>query len=232
MQTLQSGLQLVLIYAIPILFAITVHEVAHGWVANRLGDPTAKLLGRLTLNPIKHIDPIGTVLVPLLLLLIPGIHFIFGWAKPVPIDWQKLKNPSRDMALVAAAGPLANVIMAIIWFILLKISMAELTLTYPLQGCILSYLEYAINNSLWLLAMSIVGVSINTVLFVLNLLPLPPLDGSRIVSSLLPPKARLRYNQLEPFGFIIILLLLFTQVLQIIMMMPLAILCDWLHFGG
>ena len=190
-------LQKIAIGVLPVLFAITVHEVAHGWVAMRLGDRTAMMLGRLTLNPIKHIDPIGTLLIPGLMLAFSP--FIFGWAKPVPVTWENLRNPKRDMALVAAAGPAANLIMTLMWAGIMKLSLllpASLAMaTQPL------------------LYMGIIGIKINLILMVLNLLPLPPLDGSRIVSSLLPDKLSWRYSQLENYGLLIVLALLATGVL-------------------
>lgn len=182
---------------LPILFAITVHEVSHGWVALRCGDRTAKIMGRLTLNPLKHIDMIGTVLLPGVLILMHA-PFIFGWAKPVPVDWRNLRNPRRDMALVAFMGPLSNFIMALLWGLLLK---------YTFDPTFLSG---------WMI-MAQTGVMINVVLMVLNLLPLPPLDGSRVVSSLLSPRAAYQYNKLERYGFIIILILLLTNTLSAIL---------------
>lgn len=197
-----SLIQKIAISIIPILFAITVHEVAHGWVAHKLGDPTARMLGRLTLNPIKHIDPVGTILVPGILLLLGG--FIFGWAKPVPITWQNLKNPRRDTALVAVAGPLSNLLMAIFWSIMFRVAIG----LHP----------QPVNFAFALLTMSQIGVIINIVLMVLNLIPCPPLDGSRVVSSFLPPKVAYQYERIEPYGFFILLGLLATGILQRIMM--------------
>lgn len=195
------------IWILPVLFAVTLHEVAHGWMAKRLGDPTAQRLGRLSLNPIKHIDPIGTVLVPGLLLLM-GTGFIFGWAKPVPITWGNLRQPRRDMALVALAGPGANLLMALMWAAI---------------GRFAPYLP-----SMWaarpLFYMSIAGITVNIVLMVLNLLPLPPLDGSRIFSALLPGRLAWRYNQLEPYGLWILLLLVGTGALGWILGPPVMIL--------
>lgn len=190
-------IQMVAIYAIPVIFAITVHEAAHGLVASYFGDQTARLSGRLTLNPIKHIDPVGTVALPLVLLALGGI--IFGWAKPVPVDWRNLRKPKQDMAWVAAAGPAANGIMMLLWA-----GLAKLTLAYSdlFQG-------FAVP----MLYMARAGVTINIVLMVLNLVPIPPLDGSRVVSSLLPPRMAIAYNRIEPYGFIILLVLLVTGVL-------------------
>ena len=187
----------IVVAAVPIIFAITVHEVAHGWVAGKLGDPTARLAGRLTLNPVKHIDPLGTIVVPLVMIVLTP--FAFGWAKPVPVDWRNLKQPRRDMALVAAAGPGANVLMLLLWTLLLAALFTA--------GNAVSYQEYL------LIEMAKVGVIINIVLIALNLLPLPPLDGSRIVTAFLPPEAARRYNLLERWGLPILVVLIFTGVL-------------------
>ncbi len=185
-------IQTFLIYAIPILFAITVHETAHGWTALQFGDHSAQMLGRLTLNPIKHIDPIGTILVPAILYFTSG--FIFGWAKPVPINASALKNPKGDMLWVAIAGPAANFIMAGLWLIVIIFSINT--------------------NSQFLATMGQVGIQINLILAVLNLLPLPPLDGSRVVSSLLPNRLSYSYEKLEPYGLFILLGLLLLGVFQ------------------
>lgn len=185
-------LQRVVVWALPVLFAITVHETAHGWMALRLGDPTALMLGRVSLNPIKHIDPLGTVLVPGLLLLLGG--FLFGWAKPVPITYENLRHPKRDMALVAAAGPLSNLVMALFWALVIRLGL-ELG-----AG---PYLVYT----------GVAGIFINTILLVLNLLPLPPLDGGRVLVGLLPGSLSWRVSRLEPYGFPILLALLFTGLL-------------------
>jgi Zn-dependent protease len=196
-----SLVQKIIIWAIPVLFAITVHEVAHGWVALKLGDRTAQMLGRLTLNPFKHIDPIGTVLVPGLLLLLGG--FVFGWAKPVPVSYQNLHQPKRDMAWVAAAGPAANFIMAIIWAIVAKLGLmlihANITLGQPMM------------------LMGFAGILINTMLMMLNLLPIPPLDGSRVLSSWLPGPMAYKLSRMEPYGFFILLGLLYFGILNLIL---------------
>ena len=202
--------QQISVAVLPLLFAITLHEVAHGWAAKQLGDKTAMLLGRLTLNPIKHIDPVGTVLVPGLLILSgfifgSGLGFIFGWAKPVPVNWDQLRNPKRDMALVAIAGPLANFIMAVFWALIAKIG---IMLQSPFA-------------SEPMLFMGGVGISINLILMVLNLLPIPPLDGSRVVSSMLPGPLAWKYSKIEPYGFIILMALLVTGVLGPILSYPL-----------
>ena len=197
-----SLVQKIIIYSIPVIFAITVHEVAHGWMASRLGDQTARLMGRLTLNPLKHIDPIGTIVVPVVMLMFTP--FMLGWAKPVPVDWRNLRHPRRDMAWVAVAGPAANLLMLLIWLLLIKLILAA-----------------GVGNETYaapFIAMALAGVTINIVLIVLNLIPIPPLDGSRIVSSLLPPRGAYLYNRLEPYGLLIVLVLLFTGVLGQVMM--------------
>jgi len=190
-------MQRMAVWVIPVLFAITVHETAHGWMALRLGDPTAKMLGRLTLNPIRHIDPIGTVLVPAVMLVLGG--FLFGWAKPVPITWQNLRHPQRDMAWVAAAGPLSNLLMALLWALFARIGVA----IGSSSGDLAMYMMYT----------GVAGIFINTILMLLNLLPLPPLDGSRVVSALLPGPLSYRFGQLEPYGLPILIVLLVTGIL-------------------
>ncbi len=206
-----SLVQTIAIWALPVLFAITLHEVAHGYAARRLGDPTAASQGRLSLNPIKHVDPVGTVVVPIVLLLLSklmGGGFLFGWAKPVPVDYRRLRNPRRDMALVAAAGPLANLAMAIGWGLLLKLALAMNA-----------------DQGLWLglRYMAVAGIVVNLVLMVLNLLPLPPLDGGRVLAGLLPLPLAYRYAKLEPYGLLIVIGLLATGLLSKIMYWPLTI---------
>lgn len=188
------------VWIIPVVFAITVHEVAHGWVANKLGDGTAKMLGRLTLNPIKHIDPIGTIVVPLVMVLMAG--FAFGWAKPVPVSPRNFKNPRKDMAIVAVAGPLANVVMAIFWVFFLKL---------------VSLVVSDINIARGLMAMAQAGIIINLVLFVFNLFPIPPLDGSKVLSGLVPHSVSLMMDKIEPYGFFIVVGLLYFGVLSKLM---------------
>jgi Zn-dependent protease len=190
-------MQRIAVWAIPVLFAITVHETAHGWMALRLGDPTAKMLGRLTLNPIRHIDPLGTIVVPAAMLFLGG--FLFGWAKPVPITWENLRQPKRDMAWVAAAGPLSNLAMALLWAMFARLGMA----IGEASGDLAMYMMYT----------GVAGIFINTILMLLNLLPLPPLDGSRVVSALLPGPLSYRYGLLEPYGLPILILLLITGLL-------------------
>ncbi len=198
-------IQRIAIWVLPVLFAITLHEVAHGWVANLLGDSTAKQLGRLSLNPIKHVDPIGTVLVPGLLLLLGG--FIFGWAKPVPVDWKKLRRPQRDMAIVAIAGPSANLVMAIGWTLLAKFA-------------VMLNIDFI---SRPLVYMSGAGIVINIVLMMLNLLPIPPLDGGRVVTGLLPIRLGEQFGKLEPYGFFILLALIATGLLSHILGYPVSL---------
>jgi len=194
--------QKIAIWTLPILLAIILHEVAHGWVACKLGDPTAKAQGRLTLNPLVHIDPIGTVVVPLVLLVLGG--FIFGWARPVPVNPQYFKDPHRDMAKVAVAGPLSNLLMAIGWGVLMVWGV-RMQVDMPTIGQFLMYSGLA-------------GVQINLILAALNLIPIPPLDGSRIVAAFLPPNMRNSYYHLEPYGFFILLALIFTGLLNPILM--------------
>ena len=201
-------IQKVAIWILPLLFGITVHEVAHGWVASRLGDKTAQRLGRLTLNPIKHIDWLGTVLVPFVLLLISPV--VFGWAKPVPVTQQNLRHPRRDMALVALAGPLSNLIMAFIWGFIMKIGTWLMPVTSQI-GVPLALMGQA-------------GIFVNVMLMVLNLIPIPPLDGGRVVSNLLSPKAAYYFDQIERFGFLILVLLLFTRLINFILLPPFTLL--------
>jgi Zn-dependent protease len=190
--------QKIAIWALPVLFAITVHEVAHGFVASRLGDRTAQMMGRLTLNPLKHIDPVGTVLVPLAMLLLPG-GILFGRAKPVPIGYRNLGNPKRDMAIVAAAGPLSNLLMAVGWALLLRLSV-ELLHTLPWAAQPLFFMAQA-------------GIAINLILMILNLVPVPPLDGGRVLTGLLPARQAAALGAIEPYGLMIVVALLLTGVL-------------------
>lgn len=201
-----SLMQKIVVWILPVIFAITVHEVAHGWAAKKFGDKTAFMLGRLTLNPIKHIDWIGTVILPGLLLL-TGTGFIFGWAKPVPVDARNFKNPRRDMAWVALAGPGSNFLMAIGWALLARIG-------------VMIGIEAI---SLPMIYTGIAGISINLVLGLINLLPIPPLDGSRVLSGFLPHYWAWQYNRLERFGFIILLLLLYTRILNVLLEYPMYI---------
>jgi Zn-dependent protease len=198
--------QKIIVWILPVIFAITGHEAAHGWMAKKCGDNTAEMLGRLTLNPLKHIDPLGTVILPGILLL-TGTGFLFGWAKPVPVNGRYFKRPLRDMAFVAAAGPGANLLMAIIWALV-----ARLGVTIGVEAV-----------SMPLIYMGIAGISINISLLLINLLPIPPLDGSRILTAFLPYNWAVQYNQLERYGFIILLVLLYTNVLNAVLQYPLYI---------
>jgi Zn-dependent protease len=197
--------QTVAIYALPVLFAITLHEAAHGYVARHFGDMTAHAQGRISLNPLRHIDPIGTVLVPILILVssvaMGTSGLLFGWAKPVPVNYSALKHPKQNMRWVAAAGPLSNLAMALGWAMLLKLGevLPDSGFTKPLQ------------------LMGFAGIQVNIILMLLNLLPILPLDGGRIVASLLPNRMASRYSKLEPWGFPILLVLLFTSLLGVIL---------------
>ena len=196
-----STIQLIAVAIIPVLFAITVHEVAHGWVASKFGDSTAKMLGRLSLNPVKHIDPVGTILVPALMLFLGG--FLFGWAKPVPVDSRNFKNPRYDMIWVAIAGPLSNLLMAFMWAIILKLCYVFLQSEHMLFDP--------------LIAMAQIGIQINIVLFVLNLIPIPPLDGSKVLMGLLPGSMSYKLSRIEPYGFFIVLALIYLGVFSVIL---------------
>ena len=197
--------QTIAIYALPVIFAITLHEAAHGYVARHFGDNTAYVLGRVSLNPLRHIDPVGTVLVPLLILTMSSLFgaggILFGWAKPVPVDFSGLRHPKRDMLWVAAAGPLANLFMAVMWAFALKFAVIAPHNTFSLP----------------LALMARAGITINVVLMLLNLLPILPLDGGRIVVSMLPNRLAYSFSRLEPYGFPILLLLLFTNILGAIL---------------
>lgn len=191
-------IQALAVMAIPLLFAITLHEVAHGWVASLCGDQSARMLGRLTVNPIKHIDIIGTIIVPIVTMLSAGI--VFGWAKPVPVNPKGLRHPRRDMAFVALAGPGANLLMAIAWGLIGKLGLIAEGMGNVWLGVPLYYMgQY--------------GIMINVVLGVLNLIPLPPLDGGKVLASLLPPRSAYYFSRIEGYGFIILVLLIITGVL-------------------
>jgi Zn-dependent protease len=196
---IQEGIRMAAIGAIPIIFAITVHEAAHGYAARYFGDDTAERAGRISLNPIHHIDPLGTIILPAITMILGGI--LFGWAKPVPVNFGRLRHPKRDMLWVAAAGPFSNFLMAIAWALVFKFAGAAPE----------AYVEA-------LSTMAKIGLSINIVLMVLNLLPLPPLDGGRIAVSLLPNHLAYKYAQVERYGFLILLVLLATGVLSVILM--------------
>lgn len=193
--------QTLAIYALPVLFAITLHEAAHGYVARHFGDMTAHAQGRISLNPLRHIDILGTIVVPVVILFLSGYKFLFGWAKPVPVNYSALKKPRQHMAWVAAAGPGANLIMALAWAVLLKVAVV-----LP-QGSAAQFLGL----------MSQAGILVNLVFMFLNLLPILPLDGGRILASLLPSRAAWQYAKLEPWGLPLLVLLLLTNVLNFVL---------------
>jgi len=198
-------IQKIAVFALPVIFAITLHEAAHGYVARFFGDMTAAAAGRISANPLKHIDPVGTILVPLVILLtsklLGGGAILFGWAKPVPVNFARLRRPKQDMLWVALAGPGMNSVMALFWALMIQ-------------------LGHALGNgfaSAPLMLMGAAGVFINVILMALNLIPLPPLDGGRIAVSLLPMKQAMQFSRLEPYGLFILLGLLFTGILGIIL---------------
>jgi len=199
----QNLIQSILIYALPVLFAITIHEAAHGYAACHFGDDTAARMGRITLNPIRHIDPVGTILIPLMLLFATSGAFLFGYAKPVPVRFGNLRNPKGDMVWVALAGPASNLAQAIFWGVLLIV----------LHGLGVS--------ELFFIKMCQGGVLVNVVMFVLNLFPLPPLDGGRILVGLLPMRQAALVARIEPWGFFIVLALLLMGVVSTFWMQPL-----------
>ncbi|MDG1344816.1 MAG: site-2 protease family protein [Candidatus Thioglobus sp.] len=202
--------QTLLIYIIPLLFAITLHEAAHGWIASKLGDHTARMMGRVTLDPTKHIDPIGTIAIPLVLLL-SSSGFIFGWAKPVPINFNALRNGKNGMIWVALAGPGANIVMAVCWLFVMII---------------------AINmNIAVLIEMGRIGILVNCVLAVFNLLPIPPLDGSRVISALLPNRLAYQYNQLEQYGLYILLGLMFLGGFNYLVRPWVELILGWFNYA-
>jgi Zn-dependent protease len=207
------SLQTIALGVLPVVFAITLHEAAHGYVARAFGDRTAEMHGRITLNPLRHIDPVGTILVPGVLILaaakLGGPHFVFGWAKPVPVNFGNLRDPKRDMLWVAAAGPAVNFAMALAWAVLFRFAMPG--------GAF---------DSASIVEMSRIGVSVNLVLMALNLLPIPPLDGGRIAVSLLPMPAAHAFAKLEPFGLFLIVGLLAFGVLDNVMA-PLLRFGEW-----
>ena len=181
-------------WVIPLLLCVILHEIAHGYVAMKLGDKTAWLMGRLTLNPVKHIDPVGSILVPGLLLL-SGSHMLFGWAKPVPVDFYRLNHPKRDMGLVALAGPAANVLLAIVFVLILRL--------------ILIILPHDLHMTAWLVANLKNGIGLSLVLACFNLLPILPMDGGRVLASLLPKKLSIKYQESEKYGLFILFGVLF-----------------------
>lgn len=210
------------IYALPVLFAITLHEAAHGYVARHYGDMTAYAQGRISLNPARHIDFIGTILVPLVILFVSGGRFLFGWAKPVPVNYSALRRPKQHMALVAAAGPGANFAMALGWAIAMRAGIGmseradawlELGRRYGAGGLVDVAIARGQGAAEFLIGVGAAGLLVNLVFMLLNLLPIPPLDGGRIVTSLLPSRAAWSFSKLEPWGLPILILLLVSNVL-------------------
>lgn len=197
---LDNLIQTISLAAIPVLFAITLHEAAHGYVARHFGDMTAYQQGRISLNPMRHIDPVGTILLPLMTLLVGGV--LFGWAKPVPVNFSALRNPKKDMLWVAIAGPASNLLMAFGWALLYKLAWMnpDSYFAEPMMG------------------MAEWGIKINAVLLVLNLLPLPPLDGGRVAVSLLPYRQAIQLSKIEPYGMFILIFLAITPILSMILM--------------
>jgi Zn-dependent protease len=195
-----SVIREILIWAVPVILAITVHEAAHGYVARHFGDPTAEKAGRISLDPFRHIDPMGTVIVPLCIFVfsyMAGNPWTFGWAKPVPVDFRRLRNPKADMLWVAAAGPFSNLVMALIWAVIFALIAGKVPQIY--------------------VSVAMAGMIINGALLFLNLLPIPPLDGGRIAFSLLPGRLAMKYARIEPYGFLILLALIATGALGVIL---------------
>lgn len=203
-------LQRLLISALPILIAITFHEVAHGYVAYRLGDPTAKLLGRLTLNPLAHIDLFGTIIMPIMLFVLTEGRFVFGYAKPVPINPSNFRNPRRGMALSAIAGPATNIALALASVIFLKLVLA------PIAGLSPDMVKETLMKPLLMICSA--SVIVNVVLASFNMIPIPPLDGGRVLTGLLPSKQAMTFSKIEPFGFIIVLVLIYTGIANLFIM--------------
>jgi Zn-dependent protease len=213
--------QTLAIYALPVLFAITLHEAAHGYVARHFGDMTAHAQGRISLNPLRHVDPIGTIVVPLVILVLSFGKFLFGWAKPVPVNYSALRRPRQHMAWVAAAGPGANLVMALLWALVLRISIEMTSRTdawlgvaqeHGVFGLVEAVMQHGRGPAEFLIGVAAAGILVNLLLMLLNLLPILPLDGGRIVACLLPSRAAWRFAKLEPYGLPLLLVLLFIPV--------------------
>lgn len=218
---LQAIAQTLALFAVPVLLAITLHEVAHGYVARHFGDVTAHAQGRISLNPLRHIDLLGTVVVPLVILLLSAGKFLFGWAKPVPVNYSALRRPRQHMAWVAAAGPAANLAMALAWAVLLRIAIAlsdrsaewtEVAQLHGTSGLVTVVTAHGQGSVEYLIGVAAAGVLVNLVLMLLNLLPIPPLDGGRILTSLLPSRAAWRFAKLERWGVPLLIALLFIPI--------------------
>jgi len=213
--------QTLAIYAVPVLFAITLHEAAHGYVARHFGDMTAHAQGRISLNPVRHIDVIGTIVVPLVILVFSAGKFVFGWAKPVPVNYSALRRPRQHMAWVAAAGPGSNLVMAIIWAVMLRVFVGmtdrplawmDVAQNYGTGGMVQAVMRAGNGPTEFMIGVSAAGVLVNLVFMLLNLLPILPLDGGRILASLLPGRAAWQFAKLEPWGLPLLLLLIFVPV--------------------
>ncbi len=204
MMDIPNILRQLAVSALPVLIAITFHEVSHGFVANRLGDPTAKMMGRLTLNPIAHIDPVGTILLPLMMIVLTNGQFVFGYAKPVPINPSNFRNPKRDMAISAAAGPITNLCLAVLSLLVLKF------LVVPASVFLSGDITKAVFTPLTLMLTS--SIIFNVILAAFNLIPIPPLDGGRVLVGFLPHKQAVSYSRIEPFGFIIVIVLIYSGI--------------------